>query len=79
MTLGDAYSWSPVGRRLFVPYEAPKGRRVNAVGALFFLSGRPGRFEFATRAKAPKTKRKPVSSLAAGLEPSELGTLDLET
>ncbi len=75
MTLPDAYSWSPVKRRVFVPYEAPKGRRVNAVGALFHP---PRRLEFATRAKAPKTKRKPASALAAGLEPSELGTLDAE-
>lgn len=75
MTLANAYSWSPVGKRLLVPYEAPKGRRVNVVGALFFPSGR---FEFASRAKAPKTKRKPVSSLAAGLELAELGVLDAE-
>jgi hypothetical protein len=31
MTLSNAYSWSPVGKRLYVPYEAPQGRRVNAV------------------------------------------------
>jgi hypothetical protein len=75
MTLSNAYSWSPVGQRLYVPYEAPQGRRVNAAGVLFHGSGR---FEFITRARAPKTKRKAVSSLAAGLAEAELGTIDAE-
>ena len=75
MTLSNAYSWSPVGERLYVPYEAPQGRRVNAAGALFH--GR-GRFEFITRARAPKTKRKSVSRLAAGLPESELGLINAE-
>jgi hypothetical protein len=75
MTLPNTYSWSPLGKRLYVPYEAPQGRRVNAAGALFHNSGR---FEFLTRARAPTTKRKAVSSRAEGLEPSELGVLDAE-
>lgn len=85
MTLPNAYSshlwwlpWSPVGKRLYVPYEAPQGRRVNAVGALFHKCRR---LAFATLARAPQPKRplkatserKAVSPLAAGLEPSELG------
>jgi hypothetical protein len=75
MTLPNTYSWSPIGKRLYVPYEAPQGRRVNAVGALFH--GSP-RFAFATLARAPQPKRKATSSLAAGLEPSELGVLNAE-
>ena len=75
MTLSNAYSWSPVGQRLYVPYEAPQGRRVNAAGALFHGGAR---FEFITRARAPKTKRKAVSRLAAGLSESEMGTIDAE-
>lgn len=75
MTLSNSYSWSPVGKRLHVRYEAPQGRRVNAVGALFH--GRE-RFEFLTRARVPKTKRKAVSSRAAGLATSELGVLNAE-
>ncbi|HEV2125904.1 MAG TPA: transposase [Chloroflexota bacterium] len=75
MTLPNTYSWSPVGKRLYVPYEAPQGRRVNAAGALFHSSGR---FEFLTRARAPKTKRKAISSRAEGLEASELGVLNAE-
>ncbi len=73
MTLSNAYSWSPVGKRVRVPYEAPQGRRVNAVGALFHQSRR---FAFAALARAPQPKRKTVSPLAAGLETSELGVLD---
>ncbi len=73
MTLSNAYSWSLVGKRLYVPYEAPQGRRVNAVGALFHGSRQ---FVFTTRARAPKTVRKKVSSRAAGLEPEELGVID---
>jgi hypothetical protein len=33
-TLPTSYSWGRLGTRLVVPYEAPKGRRVNVVGAL---------------------------------------------
>jgi putative transposase len=29
------YAWARVGERKIVPYEAPEGRRVNVVGALF--------------------------------------------
>lgn len=75
MTLSNAYSWSPVGKRLHVPYEAPQGRRVNAMGAVFHGSRR---FEFVTRARAPKTTRKPLSALAGGLSPEEMGVLDAD-
>ena len=75
MTLSNAYSWSPVGKRVYVPYEAPQGRRVNAVGALF---QRTKRFVFATLARAPVPKRKATSPLAAGLAESELGVLNAD-
>ena len=81
MTLSNTYSWSPVGQRVYVPYEAPQGRRVNAVGALSYgwRGGRRWRrFAFATLARAPKAKRKPLSPLAEGLEVSEVGVLDAE-
>jgi DDE superfamily endonuclease len=32
-TLPTGYGWGRRGRRVVVPYEAPQGRRVNAVGA----------------------------------------------
>ena len=75
MTLPNAYSWSPVGKRVRVAYEAPQGRRVNAVGALFHKTRR---FAFATLTRAPQPKRKAISPLALGLEPSELGVLNAE-
>lgn len=75
MTLSNAYSWSLVGKRVYVPYEAPQGRRVNVVGALF---QRTKRFVFATLARAPLPKREALSPLAAGLEASELGVLNAE-
>ncbi len=73
MTLSNTYSWSPVGQRLYVPYEAPQGRRVNAIGAVFHPSRR---FEFVTRAKAPKCKKKVIPKAAEGLDAGELGTLN---
>ena len=75
MTLSNAYSWSPVGKRVYVPYEAPQSRRVNVVGALFQQSRH---FLFATLARAPLSKRKAVSPLAAGLEAAELGVLNAQ-
>lgn len=76
MTLSNAYSWSPVGQRVRVPYEAPQGRRVNAVGALFRRPDGSRRFAFATLARAPRSKRKAASPLAAGLRTEELGVLN---
>jgi hypothetical protein len=78
MTLSNAYSWSPVGKRIYVPYEAPQGRRVNAMGAVFHGFHGSRRFEFVTRARAPKTTRKPLSSLAAGLSQAEMGILNAD-
>jgi hypothetical protein len=75
MTLSNAYSWSPVGKRVRVPYEAPQGRRVNAVGALFYKAQC---FAYDTLGRAPQPKRKDASPLAAGLKGSELGVLNAE-
>ena len=33
MTLPTNYSWSAVGERVIIPYEASQGRRVNGIGA----------------------------------------------
>ena len=75
MTLSNTYWWSPVGKRVYVPYEAPQGKRVNAVGTLFHGCRR---FAFATLARAPKPKRKAISPLAAGLPEAELSLLNAE-
>jgi DDE superfamily endonuclease len=78
------YSWYPVGERLRIPYEAPEGRRVNALGAYFSHGPRAGRFLFRTYAALPnnrsKKARKPLAERAAahGLAPEEVGPIDSE-
>lgn len=82
MTLPTSYSWSPVGETLRVPYEAPQGRRVNALGAYFSHGPDAGGFAFDSFASVPKqkgkTKRKTPEEIAAahGLEPDVLGPID---
>lgn len=56
MTLPINYSWSPVGERLKIAYEAPQGRRVNAIGGYFSAGPSAGKFVFETRASIPKKK-----------------------
>jgi hypothetical protein len=71
-----------VGQRLTVPYEAPEGRRVNAIGAYFSHGPLAGAFEFESYATLPKSRakvrRKPLCEQAAehGLRPEEVGRLD---
>jgi putative transposase len=84
MTLPTSYSWSLVGEALRVPYEAPQGRRVNALGAYFSQGPDAGRFAFESYASVPKQKgkttRKTPAEIAAahGLEPDCLGPIDSE-
>ena len=84
MTLPTCYSWFPIGEVLRIPYEAPQGRRVNAIGAYFSHGPEAGRFEFATYASLPKSKakkqRKTPEQIAAGygLTPAEVGPIDSE-
>jgi DDE superfamily endonuclease len=47
-TLPVGYTWAREGVRAIVPYEAPQGRRVNAIGALA-LFGQEPRLAYATR------------------------------
>ena len=56
MTLPITYSWSPVGERLKIAYEAPQGRRVNAIGGYFGAGPSAGQFVFETRASVAKKK-----------------------
>ena len=69
MTLPTAYSWFPIGQRLQVPYEAPQGRRVNAIGAHFSHGPHAGHFVHQTWAGLPKSRakqrRKPLEAIAA--------------
>jgi transposase len=67
-----------------IPYEAPQGRRVNAIGAYFSHGPLAGRFEFETYARLPesraKTRRVSLEEQAAaqGLSLEEVGPIDSE-
>ena len=51
-TLPTGYTWGRLGARLVVPYEAPRGRRVNVVGALAPSDAGGPRLLYETRRKA---------------------------
>jgi len=59
MTLPPSYGWYTRGGRLRVPYEAPRGRRVNAVGAYFTHGPLAGRLLHQSWASLPR--RRPLS------------------
>lgn len=82
MTLPTTYSWVPQGTRLHVPYQAPQGRRVNAIGAHFTDGPDAGRLDYRTWAVLPKSRAKqprttPDARAAAhGLTLDEVGPID---
>jgi hypothetical protein len=82
MTLPPCYSWSPVGERLSIPYEAPQGRRLNVIGGYVSVGPDAGTFRYAVYASLPKSKskkqRKSPEEIAAasGLSLSEVGPID---
>ena len=82
MTLPTSYSWFPVGERLRVDYEAPQGRRVNAIGAYFTHGPEAGRFAYQSWAIVPKSQakkqRKTPEQVAAayGLGADEVGPIN---
>jgi hypothetical protein len=84
MTLPTCYSWFPIGQVLRIAYEAPQGRRVNAIGAYFSHGPMAGHFDFEVYASLPKSRaKKPRKSLeeiaaAHGLTPAEVGPIDGE-
>jgi len=83
-TLPTNARWFPKGERLHIPYEAPQGRRVNALGAYCSHGVEAGRWEFALYAVLPESRaKKRRTSLeeraaAHGLRPEEVGTIDSE-
>jgi hypothetical protein len=83
-TLPTTYSWSPIGQRLTIPYEAPQGRRVNAIGAYFTHGPLAGEFHFESYARLPKVRakkqRQSLEERAAryGLAAQEVGPIDSE-
>jgi DDE superfamily endonuclease len=83
MTLPTNYSWYPRGERLRIPYEAPQGRRVNAIGAYISHGVRAGQFTFTTYAALPASRAKkprPLAEQAAAhdLQEEEVGPIDSE-
>jgi len=82
MTVPTTYSWFLQGERLEVPYEAPQGRRVNAIGAHFTHGPEAGRREYQSWAVLPKSRAKdPRTTLEAratahGLTVDEVGPID---
>ena len=84
MTLPTSYSWFLQGERLTVPYQAPHGRRVNAIGAYFTHGPEAGRLEYQSWAVLPKNRAKqprksPAERAAAhGLTEEEVGPIDAE-
>lgn len=83
-TLPTTYSWSAVGERLVIPYEAPQGRRVNVLGAYFSHGPQAGDFVVECRATLPKSRaKKPRKSDAVraadhDLSPEEVGPIDAQ-
>lgn len=77
-------SWSLVGERLTIPYEAPQGRRVNAMGLYITHGPKAGEFPFISLAQLPKARSKaPRQSLAEraaaqGVPVEEVGRIDAE-
>ena len=84
MTLPTCYSWSPVGQSVTVAYEAPQGRRINAIGGYISHGPDAGAFAYHTYVTLPKskskTRRKSEAEVAAdyGLLESEVGPIDSE-
>ena len=81
-TLASTSSWYPVGERLSIPYEAPQGRRVNAIGAYFWHGPLAGRFKFETYARLPESRAKKARvsleerAAAHGLRVEDVGPID---
>lgn len=79
-----SYSWYPEGERLRIPYEAPQGRRVNAIGAYFSHGVLAGRLLFETYATLPESRGKKQRTTLAqraaahGLTEAQVGPIDSE-
>jgi transposase len=84
MTLATSSSWFLKGKRLHVPYQAPQGRRVNAIGAHFTHGEEAGRLAHQSWAVLPKSRAKQprvsmeARAAAEGLGGDEVGPIDAE-
>lgn len=85
LTQPVSYSWFPKGKRLFIPYEANQGRRVNVIGGFFSHGPCAGELVFDARVSVPQSKAKrprkttEEQAQAHGILPEEVGKLDAET
>jgi hypothetical protein len=68
MTLPVTFSWCVKGEPMRVPYEAPQGRRVNAVGAVFTHGPNAGDFVHQTFVSLPKSQSKTREGRKKGIE-----------
>lgn len=57
-TAPTSYRWGLVRQRVTVPYEAPQGRRVNAIGGYFSHGPLADTFSFLTFASLPSSRAK---------------------
>jgi hypothetical protein len=82
MTLPNAYTWSPVGQTLSVPFEANCGRRLNLIGGYFSHGPLAGRFEYELYLGLPKSQAKKtkgqIVKLPDGVSQEEVGPIDGE-
>ncbi len=82
MTLPSAYSWSGVGERIDVPYEANAGRRLNMIGAYFSHGPLAGRLEYELYLGLPKSRAKAtkgqIVTLPTGVSAEEVGPIDAQ-
>jgi hypothetical protein len=82
--LPTTYSWFLQGQRLTVPFQAPQGRRVNALGAHFTHGPDAGRLDYQSWAVLPKSRaRQPRTTpeeraAAHGLTVDDVGPIDAE-
>jgi putative transposase len=87
MSLPTTTTWGAVGCPRLVPYEAPQGRRLNAIAGYFSHGPQAGDFQFDTFARIPDlakllqgTSGPPLAEAAAkhGLTAEDLGIIDGE-
>ena len=62
MTQPTTTTWGAVGCPRLVPYEAPQGRRLKAIGGYFSHGPLSGELRFATFASVPKPEKLPDGS-----------------
>ena len=80
MTLPNAYTWSPIGQTLCVPFEANCGRRLNLIGGYFSHGPLAGHFEYGLYLGLPKSQAKKtkgqIVTLPEGVTKEEVGPID---